>query len=153
MPDLRFRQATRDDLSAIVALLADDALGRGREDARLPLDPRYTAAFDTIAADPNQSLVVADLGGTVVGCLQISVITTLSHRGALRGQIEGVRVAREHRGKGFGHRMIVWALAECEARGCGMVQLSTSKSRIDARRFYASLGFEASHEGMKLMLG
>ena len=153
MTDLCFRTATRDDLFAIVALLADDALARVREDARLPLDARYTSAFDAISADPNQSLIVADLGGTVVGCLQISFITTLSHRGALRGQIEGVRVAREHRGGGFGHRMIVWALAECEARGCAMVQLSTSKSRIDAQRFYTSLGFAASHEGMKLMLG
>ena len=152
MNDLRFRKATRADLATIVALLADDPRGKGREDARLPLDARYTSAFEAIDADSSQSLVVAELGGAIVGCVQISFITTLSHRGALRGQIEGVRVARAHRGRGIGRQMITEAIAECERRACGMVQLSTSKTRVDAQRFYVSLGFEASHEGMKLML-
>jgi GNAT superfamily N-acetyltransferase len=37
-------------------------------------------------------------------------------------------------------------------RGCKTVQLTTDKSRKDAHRFYARLGFVASHEGMKLSL-
>ena len=152
MNEIRFRDATSADLPAMIALLADDTRGRGREDASLPLDLRYASAFAAIDADPKQILMVADLDGTIVGCVQISFITTLSHLGALRGQIEGVRVARDQRGRGLGRQMIGRAIAECGRRGCGMVQLSTNKSRVDARRFYVSLGFEASHEGMKLML-
>lgn len=146
------RPATADDLAAIIALLADDDLGRGREDARLPLDPGYLAAYDAIAADPNQMLLVADDGGAVVGCLQLTFIPGLTRRGMWRGQIEGVRVARTQRGAGIGRALIERAIAECRARHCGLVQLTTDKSRSRAHAFYASLGFEASHEGMKLAL-
>ena len=136
----------------MVAMLADDALGSEREDASTPLNARYSEAFVSITADPNQFLVVADRGGVVIGCLQITFIPGLSHQGSLRGQIESVRVARSERGGGIGGRMIAFAIAECRRRGCKIVQLSTSKSRIEAQRFYARLGFVASHEGMKLAL-
>lgn len=133
-------------------MLADDALGAKREDASTPLDRRYADAFASIAADPNQRLVVAERGGIAIGCLQITFIPGLSHRGMVRGQIESVRVARSERGGGIGGRMIRFAIDECRRHGCGSIQLATSKSRIDAQRFYARLGFVASHEGMKLVL-
>jgi len=144
-----FRRATAADLPAIVALLADDILGASRED---PGDPAYAAAFAAIAADPNQLLAVAEDAGHVVGCLQLSFIPGLSRKGMWRGQIESVRIAAAERGSGLGRRMFAWAIAECRARGCGLVQLTTDKARPDARRFYESLGFVASHEGMKLAL-
>ena len=152
MAEPTFRSARSNDLAAIVALLADDELGATREDASTPLDPRYTAAFAAVTADPNQLLLVADRGGGVVGCLQITFIPGLSRRGMWRGQIEGVRVARGERGSGVGGEMIQFAIEECRRRGCGIVQLTTDKARPDAHRFYAALGFVASHEGMKLAL-
>jgi ribosomal protein S18 acetylase RimI-like enzyme len=152
MDAIRFRPATADDLPHIVALLADDVLGQVREDASLPLDARYGAAFDAVARDPNQLLVVADRDGAVVGCLQLSFIPGLSHRGAWRGQIESVRIAASQRGGGLGRQMFDWAIAECRRRGCRLVQLTTDKVRPDARRFYEQLGFTATHEGMKLVL-
>ena len=87
-----------------------------------------------------------------MGCLQLTFIPGLSRLGMWRGQIESVRVAADQRGSGLGRRLFEWAIAECRARGCGLVQLTTDKSRPDAKRFYESLGFEASHEGMKLSL-
>ena len=152
MAEPTFRSARSNDLAAIVALLADDELDATREDASTPLDPRYTAAFAAVTADPNQLLLVADGGGGVVGCLQITFIPGLSRRGMWRGQIEGVRVARGERGSGVGGEMIQFAIEECRRRGCGIVQLTTDKARPDAHRFYAALGFVASHEGMKLAL-
>jgi ribosomal protein S18 acetylase RimI-like enzyme len=95
--------------------------------------------------------VVAD-GDAVVGCVQISFIPGLSRQGMWRGQIESVRIASGHRGEGLGHRLFEWIIAECRNRGCGLVQLTSDKARVDARRFYESLGFRASHEGMKLNL-
>ena len=118
----------------------------------MPLDPRYSLAFEAIAADPNQLLIAAECDGALIGCLQLTFIPGLSNRGAFRGQIESVRVARGSRGSGIGHAMVAWVIAECRRRGCRTVQLATSKSRVDAQRFYASLGFKASHEGMKLAL-
>jgi len=144
-----FRRATVQDLPAIVALLADDVLGAARE---APGDPAYAAAFAAIDADPNQLLVVAEQDARILGCLQLTFLPGLSHRGAWRGQIESVRVAADQRGTGLGRRFLEWAIAQCRARGCRLVQLTTDKSRADARRFYESLGFTASHEGMKLAL-
>lgn len=153
MPDgLTIRRATEADLPAIVSMLADDGLGAGREDASLPLAPAYLAAFAAISSDPNQFLAVAELDSAVVGTLQLSFIPGLSHKGAWRGQIESVRVASSQRGTGLGQRIFAWAIAECRAHGCRMVQLTTDKSRDDAHRFYARLGFVASHEGFKLKL-
>lgn len=146
------RPARAADVAAIVALLADDDLGRSREDCSVPLNPAYLAAFSAIAADANQLLAVAEDEGVVVGSLQLSFIPGLSHRGLWRGQIESVRVRSSRRGEGLGRRMFVWAIDQCRARGCGLVQLTTDKQRGDARRFYESLGFVASHEGMKLKL-
>ena len=144
-----FRRAVASDIEAIVALLADDVLGAAREK---PGDPAYAAAFAAVEADPNQLLAVVERDGRVVGCLQLTFMPGLSHRGAWRGQIESVRIAASERGGGLGRRVFGWAIAECRARGCRMVQLTTDKSRTDARRFYESLGFVASHEGMKLAL-
>jgi GNAT superfamily N-acetyltransferase len=66
--------------------------------------------------------------------------------------VESVRVASSRRGTGLGQAMLEWAVAECRARGCRMVQLTTDKTRADAHRFYERLGFKASHEGFKLVL-
>lgn len=137
------------DLAAIVALLADDDLGKTRE---APGDPCYAEAFAAIEADPNQFLAVVDDGGEIVGCLQLSFIPGLSLKGMWRGQIESVRIAASRRGGGLGHVMINWAIEECRRRGCGLVQLAMNKSRTDTLRFYQSLGFEATHEGFKLKL-
>jgi GNAT superfamily N-acetyltransferase len=149
---MNFRAATAEDLPAILAMLIDDELCKLREDPGTPLNPAYLAAFEAITRDPNQLLAVADRDGQVVGCFQLSVLPGLSHRGAWRGQIEGVRIAASERGSGLGKAMMEWAIAQCRARGCRMVQLTTDKRRHDAHRFYARLGFVASHEGMKLEL-
>lgn len=152
MTDLTFRRASAADLEDIVALLADDELGRKREDPDPPLNPRYIDAFAAIDADRNQYLAVAEEGGQIVGCLQLSFIPGLSRLGLWRGQIESVRISSARRGDGLGRRMFEWAIQECRKRGCEIVQLATDKSRADARRFYEGLGFVASHEGMKLAL-
>lgn len=144
------RPATRDDVPAVVALLADDRLGAGRED---PGDPEtYATAYDRVAADPAQHLVVAERDGRVVGTLQLSVVPGLSRRGATRAIIEGVRVARGERGSGLGTELVTWAVEESRRLGCSLVQLTSDASRVDARRFYERLGFVASHVGFKLPL-
>lgn len=145
----RFRRARRDDLPHIVAMIADDGLGRGRETPTLPLDPRYERAFDAIEADVNQVALVAEMEGALVAYLQITLIPGLSRGGAWRGQLESVRVASSRRGRGIGTRLTEHAIGICRERGCALVQLTTDVERADARRFYEALGFTASHHGMK----
>ena len=143
------RRVGIDDLPALVAVLADDVLGATREVAGMA---PYRRAFEQVAADPNQLLVAAVADGEVVGTLQLSLIPGLSRAGALRGQIEAVRVRADHRGIGTGAALLRWAIDEARRRGCALVQLTTDKSRADALRFYERLGFVASHEGLKLEL-
>ncbi len=147
-----FRRAGSDDLPAIVALLADDPIGVGRESVGVHLDPCYAAAFAAIERDPNQLLAVAERGGKVIGVLQLSFIPGLTRRGMWRGQIEGVRIAPAERGAGIGRAMLLWGIEECRKRGCGLIQLTSDKRRSDAHAFYEALGFRATHEGYKLML-
>ena len=150
MDSITFRRAARDDLPAVVALLADDPIGSGRESAGT--DPCYAAAFSAIDDDPNQLLAVAERAGRVIGVLQLSFIPGLTRRGMWRGQIEGVRVAAGARRDGVGRAMLEWAIEECRKRGCGMVQLTSDKRRTAAHGFYEALGFRATHEGYKLSL-
>jgi ribosomal protein S18 acetylase RimI-like enzyme len=148
-----FRKAHREDLPAIIAMLADDALGLSREVVSDPVDRKYLEAFAAIEADANQLLVVAlDGENNVIGCLQVSFIPGLSRLGLWRGQIESVRIASRVRGSGLGGEMIRFAIDRCRERGCGLVQLTSDKRREDALRFYEKLGFEATHEGFKLTL-
>jgi ribosomal protein S18 acetylase RimI-like enzyme len=152
MSGTTIRSARREDVAAIVALLADDSLGRERETNSNPLPAAYRQAFDDIGARSGNFLFVAERGGAVVGCLQLTIIPGLSRRGMKRGLIEAVRVAAACRGQGVGEELIRHAIAIARAEGCGLVQLTSDKSRADAHRFYARLGFVASHVGMKLEL-
>jgi ribosomal protein S18 acetylase RimI-like enzyme len=148
---IAIRPARRDDVGTIVAMLADDALGRGRERQEDPLPPSYFRAFDAVAQDPNIQLMVAqDSDGAVIGCLQLCILPGLSSQGASRGLIEDVRVARHCRSRGIGEQLVQWAVAEARARGCKLVELLTHSSRVDAQRFYVRLGFAPSHVGMTL---
>lgn len=152
MPGVTFRDATLADLAAIVALLAEDTLGEQREDPSLPLDPAYERAFCVISASADQRQIVAEQDGTVIGTMQLSFIPGIAFRGAWRGQIEAVRVAAALRGQGIGGAMIEWAVEQCRARHCRMVQLTSDKSRDAAHRFYEALGWTRSHEGFKIKL-
>ena len=149
---LHIRDATEADLPAIIAMLADDVNGSGREDASLPLDQGYLAAFAAIQADPNQRLLVAEQAGALVGTFQLSFLPGLSYKGAWRAQIEAVRVASRSRGQGIGGQMLDWAIDQAKARDCRMMQLTSKTNRTDAHRFYERLGFVSSHVGMKLTL-
>lgn len=143
------REANRQDLAQIAALLADDGLGRGREANDVAI---YQAAFDRMRTQSSNVYLVVENAGEVIACLQYTVIHGLSRAGASRAQIEGVRVSADHRGQKLGERLMQAALERARSDGCSLVQLTTDRSRADALRFYERLGFVASHHGMKLDL-
>lgn len=150
MADLDIRPAVADDIPAIVGMLADDPLGARRESPD-DLTP-YLAAWERLAADTNQHLVVAVREQRVVGTLQLTIVPGLSRRGSTRSIIEGVRVHADERGSGLGSRLIEWAIDMSRREGCQLVQLTSDVTRTDAHRFYERLGFTASHVGFKLPL-
>lgn len=150
-PELDFRRARREDVPGLIALLADDPLGRAREtpDDRAP----YYAAFDEIDADPKQYLAAVELAGDLVGTFQITVIPNFGRKGMKRCLIEAVHIRTDLQSRGLGKRMMEWAIDYAREAGCGMVQLTSSNLRPDAHRFYERLGFEDTHAGFKLYLG
>jgi GNAT superfamily N-acetyltransferase len=143
------RRATGADVRAIVELIATDQIGATRDGGDLT---PYERAFAAIDADPAQLLVVADDGDAVAGTLQLTFIPGLARRGALRAQVEAVRVRADLRGCGLGQALVAWAIDEARRRGCALVQLTSDKRREEAHRFYGRLGFAATHEGFKLRL-
>ncbi|CDG82952.1 GNAT family N-acetyltransferase [Janthinobacterium agaricidamnosum] len=149
--NLTTRRAVRADLPRLLELLADDVLGQAR-DAAGSDDSVYVQAFEAIDTDANQYLLLGELDGRVIGMLQLSYIPGLSRRGALRANIETVRVDSSLRGQGIGHWIIAQALRLARERGCNVAQLTSDKTRTEAHRFYARLGFSASHEGFKIQL-
>ena len=152
MSRLSYRDATSADLGFIVRLIVDDSVVATNDEPDRPDHPRYLAALKVIDADPNQRLVVAELDGHPVGTLQLTYIPGIARLGETRCLVEAVHIAPTHRNLGLGSEMIDWAIAEARARGCGLVQLTSNKKRLDAHRFYERLGFKKSHEGFKLAL-
>lgn len=149
---LNLRQATFADLREIVRMLTDDFLGQQRERYEDPLPESYIKAFREIEADPNNELIVAELDGDVVGTMQLTFTPSISFQGGRRCTVESVRIDEKYRSKGIGREMMLWAIDRAKEKGCVSMQLTTNSDRTDAHRFYANLGFSASHIGMKLKL-
>jgi ribosomal protein S18 acetylase RimI-like enzyme len=141
------REAREADLPAIVAMLADDALGKTRERYEEPLPEAYRAAFRAIQAQAGNAVLVTEREGRVVGCLQLTVIPGLTRLGMNRAQIEGVRVASSERGRRIGERLVEQAIERSRQAGCGLVQLTTHASRADAHRFTSGSAFKPVTSG------
>lgn len=149
--NIRFRKATDEDLLAIVEMIADDELGKTRENFQIPLPIEYLSAFEKIDSDKNQELVVVeDKDFEVIGTLQLSFIQYLTYQGGIRVQIEAVRIRKDKRGLGIGKLMFEWAINRAKDKKAHLLQLTTDKKRPKAIKFYEDLGFKATHEGMKI---
>jgi ribosomal protein S18 acetylase RimI-like enzyme len=150
--NLKFRQATREDLPEIVRMLADDFLGSQRERYENPLRESYLKAFEEIQIDKNNELIVAELDGAIVGNLQITFTPSISFQGGKRATVESVRVDEKFRGQGIGRELMLFAIGRAREEKCVSMQLTTNADRTDAHRFYENLGFKGTHLGMKLSL-
>lgn len=148
---MTFRKATKEDVMAIVKMIADDELGKTRENFQIPLPKEYYRAFENITHDNNQELIVIENNDSdIIGTLQLSFIQYLTYQGGIRAQIEAVRIRKDQRGTGLGTIMFKWAIERAKERKAHVLQLTTDKKRPQALSFYKKLGFKDSHEGMKL---
>lgn len=149
---MQFREAQFEDLHDIVKLLVDDELGQTRETYTDPLPDEYIEAFKAMEKQDGNQIILAIENEEIIGCLQLTFIPTIARGGMTRAQIEGVRVKNTHRSRGIGQVLFEEAVRLAKEYGCGLVQLTTDKSRTDAHDFYKKLGFKVTHEGMKLDL-
>lgn len=150
---MKFRKAREEDLSTIVEMISNDDLGKKREKFQIPLPSSYLKAFERINSDENQDLIIVENDSAeVIGTLQLTFIQYLTYQGGLRAQIEAVRIRKDQRGLGIGKEMFQWAISQAKERGAHLLQLTTDKKRPEAIKFYEDLGFQQSHEGMKMHL-
>ncbi|UZO79964.1 GNAT family N-acetyltransferase [Aquimarina sp. ERC-38] len=148
---MKFRKVTETDVAKIVEMIADDELGKTRENYQIPLPTEYLIAFENIQADPNQELIILENENfEIIGTLQLSFIQYLTYRGRIRAQIEAVRIRKDKRGFGIGKKMFEWAINRAIERNAHLLQLTTDKKRQKAIKFYEDLGFKATYEGMKM---
>ncbi len=148
---MKFRKAVKNDLEKIIEMIADDKLGKTRENFKIPLPQDYIIGFNNIIADENQELIVVESDTLeIIGTLQLSFIQYLTYKGGIRAQIEAVRIRKDQRGKGLGKQMFQWAIERAKERKAHLLQLTTDKKRPDAIKFYEDLGFKSSHLGMKM---
>lgn len=146
------RDARTDDLDILVRLLADDELGRTREQVTDPLPAPYGKALAEILRSDFTRLIVVEADGAVIGSLQLTFIPHLSYVGQRRAIFESVHVAPAFQSKGAGAALVKHAIDAARDAGCGQIVLTSSNARLDAHRFWKRMGFEASHVGMKLHL-
>ena len=146
-----FRKATKNDIEAIMNIIASDKLGKTRENVQDSLPQSYFKAFEIINKDPNQELmVVEDENMEVVGTFQLTFIQYLTYQGGVRAQVESVHVRKDKTGQGIGKKMFEWIIQRAKDKKAHLLQLTTDKQRPGAINFYQNLGFTASHEGMKM---
>lgn len=151
---MNFRKANREDLSEIVRLLYEDDLGKEREKYApdKEVDLCYKKAFEEIDSDPNQFLMVVEMDGKIVALCHLTLMPSLTFQGSRRMNVEDVRVDQRMRGRKIGQWMMKQVIEQAKATGCRKLQLTTTKTRSGARRFYEKLGFSCTHDGMKLDL-
>ena len=112
----------------------------------------YQWAFHAIDTDSAQLLVAAEADAEIVATFQLSFLPGLARRGALRAQIEAVRVRDDYRGRRLGEALMTWAIDEARraaAPWCSSPVTSPGRPRTAST---PGSGFVASHEGMKLRL-
>jgi GNAT superfamily N-acetyltransferase len=147
------RPAVGADVERMVELLGYGALPPVAPDPAQPVDlaaPRR--AWAEIDAGPG-ALLVAELGGEVVGVCQLIVFRHFQSGGGLCAELESVHVHPDRRGHGIGRLLIAAAVDRARALGCYRVQLTSNVARTEAHHFYGSLGFTPSHVGFKMLLG
>lgn len=152
MSEVAFRPARREDLPAIVALLADDDINGHRESTTEPLAAGYEAAFEAIQADANNVLFVGEIDSAIIATAQMTFVPTLVAQGATRAIVEGVRVSSRLRSQRIGEKLLAFCEDVARKRGCPALQLTTSMARVNAHRFYERIGYQHTHKGFKRAL-
>jgi len=88
----------------------------------------------------NGIILVAETGGTVVGCLSAVINTGLAE--GMFGEIVSLVVSREYRGSGIGRRLVEQAEGWLKPQ-VGKIRIRANRIRLEAHQFYQSLGYRA----------
>lgn len=99
------------------------------------------ARWPAWVASGNIALVAAADDGTLLGAATLCQ-TVVMHRPAPVGRITSLVVDQPVRGQGIGRSLVAAAESLLTQAGCGLLEVTSNTSRIDAHAFYESLGYE-----------
>ena len=138
MTDIIIREARESDLLTIKKLTLELIEAMGNTEG---IDIKLIAEnCQNILSENNSHILVAEIGGVVVGFVNFTTRKTILHRG-LSGLIDEIIVAKSYRGKGLGKQLLSSAIEKSRQLGCCEVEVSTEKTNIRAREFYRQCGF------------
>jgi len=145
------RVATEEDIPRILELYRELAITTSQTEQRgsRSLDD-YRRVFAEVSALPGHELLVAEDEGKVVGTMVLLIVPNLSHNALPWALVENMVVDEKYRRRGIGRLLMEYAIAQAKKAGCYKVQLLSNKKRVEAHRFYRSMGFEASAHGFRL---
>lgn len=138
MNDIRIREATEDDLPAILRIYSASGIF-DEESFTLEEAREHLQVFKRY---PSYRIFIALLDDAVVGTYELLIMDNLAKRGKKSGIVEDVAVSPAHQGRGIGRAMMEHARAQCREAGCYKLMLSSNLKREEAHRFYDALGFE-----------
>ncbi len=121
-----------------------EAFGRLLPQLSTSAAPLDAPALSVIVAAPASTLLVARVGGEIVGTLTLVVFAIPT---GIRAWVEDVVVDEAARGKQFGGKRVAEALTTEAIKiagqvGARTVDLTTRPSRVAAGKLYERLGFE-----------
>ena len=128
------------------------ALGSLPEAQPLPVTRAQRETLAAFGADPRMRSFVLELDGKVAATLTLYLLPNLSHGGRPFAMVENVVVDAVYRGQGLGKLLMAHAEELAKRHGCYKVTLTSNNNRADAHRFYESIGYQRSHQGMTKLL-
>ena len=138
MTDIIIREARESDLLTIRKLTLELIEAMGNTEG---IDIKLIAEnCRNLLNEVNSHILVAEIGGVVVGFVNFTTRKTILHRG-LSGLIDEIIVAKSYRGKGLGKQLLSSAIEKSRQLGCCEVEVSTEKTNIKAREFFRQCGF------------
>ncbi|HEY5262659.1 MAG TPA: GNAT family N-acetyltransferase [Acidimicrobiales bacterium] len=134
------------DIASAIELLKGGSLTPEFEDGT-KVDDYWSAVEET--RRQRGDVLVADMGGEVVGVCQVVIFQHFQHAGGWCCEIESVHVRSDMRSRGVGAQMLLAAEDLARERGCYRIQLTSRNVREDAHRFYLANGYDQTSQGFK----
>jgi ribosomal protein S18 acetylase RimI-like enzyme len=149
---MKLRCATLKDLDSIASLHAESwRVAYGAVLSAQYLDEEALAERQLVWRDrlsmprPNQTVVVAELGGHIVGF----ACAFADHDSGWGSYLDNLHVRQQHQGNGIGRALIQDVAHYCKAKCAeGGLYLSVNQNNVRAQRFYLALGARNATHGV-----
>ncbi|MFW5870621.1 MAG: N-acetyltransferase family protein [Candidatus Sumerlaeota bacterium] len=139
LEDVTIRNATRDDLDALVALLS--SLFSIEADFAVDFEQQRRGLEMMLARPDERWVMVAETDGRVVGMVTLQLLISTAQGGPV-GFVEDMVIDENVRGMGVGRILLSAMEARAGEAGLSRLQLLADRENEGALRFYERAGWE-----------